>query len=252
MTILTIKIIACISMLIDHLQYAVPFIREHTVLKCLGRLSFPLFAFGLVEGYVHTSDLKKYVKRLFIFGIISQIPFMYFRSLVDNINIEKVKMLNIMFTLLLGLAAIYSYDKSTNKILGFFGSIVIVVLGEVFHVDYGWYGVASCLVIFMFRGKNIKLTISYIALVIAFYIERIISATIEKGLEFKDISAMILYYIRCLNKNIYSIIVACSTVAIMILYNGQKGKSNNFLKYFFYVFYPMQCIAVFIIYQILN
>ena len=76
------------------------------ITEYLGRISFPLFAFLLVEGYLHTKNLKKYYKRLIIFAIISQIPFMLFRTLVG-----EWKMLNIMFTLLCGLLCITAYDK---------------------------------------------------------------------------------------------------------------------------------------------
>ena len=93
-----IKCIACITMLLDHIKYSGP-IFQNFLTEYFGRLSFPLFAFLASEAYYHTSDLKKYYKRLFIFALISQIPFMYFRSLVG-----EWKMLNIMFTLILGMA----------------------------------------------------------------------------------------------------------------------------------------------------
>ena len=110
MTICIIKIIACITMILDHIRYVVP-VTNIFVTRFLGRISFPLFAFLLTEGYVHTKNLKNYYKRLFIFAIISQIPFMLFRKLV----VGEWKMLNIMFTLLLGLIAITIFDKEKRK-----------------------------------------------------------------------------------------------------------------------------------------
>ena len=73
-----IKIIACITMLLDHIKYSSP-VFENFATEYLGRLSFPLFAFLIAEGYTHTKNLKKYYKRLFVFGLLSQIPFMLFR-----------------------------------------------------------------------------------------------------------------------------------------------------------------------------
>ena len=109
MNIFMIKIIACVTMFLDHIKYASPeFVNYVTVY--MGRIAFPLFAFMITEGYVHTKDLNKYKKRLFIFAIISQIPFMFFRTLTGN-WLE----LNILFGFTLGLIAITIYDKMENK-----------------------------------------------------------------------------------------------------------------------------------------
>ena len=71
MNIFSIKLIACITMVFDHIKYGLP-VTENFVTTYLGRISFPLFAFLITEGYVHTSNLKKYYQRLLIFGIIFQ------------------------------------------------------------------------------------------------------------------------------------------------------------------------------------
>ena len=109
MSIFIIKIIACITMFLDHIKYAIPMTNNY-VTKYLGRFAFPLFAFIITEGYVHTKDLRKYYKRLIIFAIISQIPFMLFRTLVG-----EYLMLNVIFTLLLGLISITVYDKIEKR-----------------------------------------------------------------------------------------------------------------------------------------
>ena len=111
MSIFTIKLIAVITMLLDHIRYAIP--ETNCILfELLGRMSYPLFAFVLTEGYIHTSSKKEYAKRLIKYGLISQIPFMLFRSMLGK---NEWKMLNIMFTLLLGFFGILSLDKIKNK-----------------------------------------------------------------------------------------------------------------------------------------
>ena len=84
MTAFTIKLIAIIAMIIDHVgsyfqlsgseivtfQYAF-------LMRSIGRLALPIFSFFLVEGYLKTKNLKKYIDRLHVFALISQIPFVF-------------------------------------------------------------------------------------------------------------------------------------------------------------------------------
>lgn len=88
-----LKIIAVICMLCDHLGDAI--IKPFSFFNVIGRIAFPIFAFQITEGYIHTKDLKKYFKRLIIFAILSQIPFMLFLS-----TFTSPFTLNIFFTLL--------------------------------------------------------------------------------------------------------------------------------------------------------
>jgi O-antigen/teichoic acid export membrane protein len=85
MTSFVLKIIAMVTMVIDHSgDIFFPILGNNTLyFNAIGRIAFPLFCFMLVEGYKHTSNLKKYMLRLFIGALISQIPF---QILVQTIN----------------------------------------------------------------------------------------------------------------------------------------------------------------------
>jgi hypothetical protein len=98
MTGFILKIIAVVTMVLDHIKYAVP-VTDCFVTKYFGRISFPIFAFLISEGLIHTKNRKKYFLRMLIFACISQIPFMLFRSLVA----DKF-LLNIMFTFLFAIS----------------------------------------------------------------------------------------------------------------------------------------------------
>lgn len=213
-----IKIIACVTMILDHIKYAIPQ-TENILTIYLGRVSYPLFTFLLVEGYVHTSDLKKYYKRLFIFAIISQIPFMFFRTLVG-----EWKMLNIMFTLLLGLLAITSYDKIKKEYISFPICLLLIILGNIIKVDYGWFGVSTILVLYIFRKSKTLKSLGYTLLVIFYF-----------------------YMLKANFTNVNTLKMLCVyliPIIPIVMYNGEQGKK---IKYFFYWFYPIHMAIIYCI-----
>lgn len=121
-----LKIIAVITMFIDHIGYVV-YTGKIPYLNFIGRLAFPIFAFQISEGYIHTKNLKKYFFRLFLFAIISQIPFMLFESIFIN-----EFYLNVFFTLFLGLLSIFIYEKLDCNFFGIIISILIRINCTVF------------------------------------------------------------------------------------------------------------------------
>lgn len=218
MSIFVLKIIACITMVLDHIKYAIP---ETTCFATmyLGRMAFPLFAFLTGEGYAHTSNLKKYVKRLVIFAFISQIPFMLFRTLVG-----EWRMLNILFTLLFGLGAITVFDQLGKR---YFLSIpmvaIFVFLGELLNVDYGGYGVACVWVLYIGRNYKFLRIVIFAILNFMYYQNRLLSGSLESFIPY---------------------IFATLPIVILMFYNGKLGRKT---KYLYYVFYPAHMMVLYFI-----
>lgn len=221
-----LKVIACVTMFIDHIGYAM-FDGHASWLNYIGRLAFPIFAFQISEGYIHTHNMKKYIFRLAIFALVSQIPFMFFHSII-NTDFG----LNVIFTLLLGLISIFIYDKS-NKFVGIITPIILAVISEVLHCDYGIYGVAIVFLFYVFRQSKWLTAISFIVATIIKYGYSIFSWCSRNGFEYFDYVFEYYYpYILC----------TLASIIIILLYNKKKGLNT---KFFLYIFYPLHLILIY-------
>ena len=219
MSAFVLKIIAVVTMFIDHAGYVI--FGKFSFFNYIGRLAFPIFAFQISEGYIHTKNLKKYFLRLLLFAIISQIPFMLFHSIISDSFA-----LNVFFTLLLGLICIYIYDKLRYKFLALFICALIGFIAEYACCDYGFYGIAIILFFYIFKNNILYSSISFIIINAIKYMLPILNY----GL---------------LNEYIYLFI--CTTIPIFFIaaYNGKKGKNTKLLLY---LFYPIHLLLLYGIY----
>ena len=151
MSIFVLKVIAVFFMVVDHLKYAFPFCVNSFTLY-FGRIAFPIFAFCAVQGYLHTHDFIKYIKRLLIAGLISEIPYLLFNSLPTL----QVMNLNIMFTLSMGLVAIKAYEYYGGNWKGWLAVLAVGVIAEIGQVDYGIFGVLLIFSFFIFKDSKWK------------------------------------------------------------------------------------------------
>ena len=128
-----LKVIALVSMTVDHIAY---YLMEHgtwayDLMRTVGRMAFPIFAFLLVEGYTHTRSTGKYALNLLIFALISEVPWWLLNH--DNTH-------NVFFTLLLGLLAIDLITRIGNKPL-LWCVIMASICATCLHVDYEYSGI---------------------------------------------------------------------------------------------------------------
>lgn len=220
-----LKLMAIIIMLIDHTGALLfPKVR---ILRVIGRLAFPIFAYFISEGYIKTSNVKKYQKRLLVFALISQIPF--------YLAFKNVLYLNIFFTLFLGLYAIKVYDEK--------GSISIIwiigILAQIINTDYGLYGVFTIYFFYKYHEdfktmakKQVFLNVIFVSVI---FLITILSA-FNKG---KDGTWIFMTLIGVSMQ-------AVSLVSLFFIkrYNGERGRS---MKYLFYGFYPVHLMILWMI-----
>ncbi len=213
-----LKIIAIISMLFDHAGYAI--YGKLSWCNFIGRLAFPIFAFQVTEGYIHTKNLKKYFLRLGFFALISQIPLMMLYSIFTTNFI-----FNIFFTLMLGLLTMTIFDKCPNKILGTLEALLVVCISKFLNVDYGMLGVLTIFMFYIFKYNKTLTTLSFVTLTVLQYKDSLLATNFS-------ITAILL------------VVFTLFSLLIIFLYNGKKGKN---IKQAFYWFYPVHLVLLYFI-----
>lgn len=201
-----LKWIAIITMCMDHVGAV--FFPHILAFRIIGRLAFPLFAFLLVEGFLHTSNENKYLMRLGIFALLSEIPF----DLVFQGRAISFEHQNVFFTLFLSLLLLVVNTRIEKNSLRLFLSLLIFLGAAFGRVDYNFAGLLIVLGFYYFRNNRKYQCIGFIILNLACF-------------GFATIQA-----------------AACGAVLFIWLYNGEKGKS---MKYFFYSFYPLHLLVIY-------
>ncbi|MCL2678625.1 MAG: conjugal transfer protein TraX [Clostridiales bacterium] len=218
----TIKIMACLFMLTDHIGWLL--LPEGTAWRMIGRLAFPLFAFMIANGWRHSRDRGKYFLRLAVCALVIQWPYLFFTDAVG---------LNIFFTLALGLAAIWLWErlKTHDTLAGRLAVLLVAVAAELIGADYGCYGVLLILTAHIFYGRNWRLFAAWLILNVAVLINVVLDHYLTHG----SAQAGILPYVQPL-----------SLLALLIIagYNGRAGKKAGWL---FYVFYPLHLAVLYLI-----
>lgn len=122
------------------------------MIRAVGRPAFPIFCFLLVQGFVHTRDVKKYAVRLGVFAVISEIPF----DLALRIRPFYWKHQNVFFTLLIGLLTIWFMKRFQNRLWAkVSGLLTGAVCAELLCTDYGAFGIALIVLLYLLQDKKV-------------------------------------------------------------------------------------------------
>lgn len=205
-----LKWIACAFMLCDHIGALL--LPQHFFLRGLGRLAFPIFAFMTANGYLHTQNVCRYLLRLAVFALLYQ-PVYSFCMGPGHINI--------FVTLFFGLAAIWLFERLRElidgRILPYLPVLLIFVLAEGLHIEYGGYGIGLIFTAYLFYQQPKALCLSWLLLA-GFY----------------------LYTHWPLWVQAWSLL----SLPLLLCYNQQRGRGSKWLFYGFY------CLHIPILYAI--
>lgn len=248
MSALALRILACVSMLADHIGYC--FAGNYPCLEYLrwfGRLSFPLFVFLLVNGFRHTSSRLRYALRLGIFALISQIPFDLFCS--HPVFFEK---LNVFATLLLCLLTLWAVDamrqrKKLNCFCLLPGLLATLLCSfEVIPCDYGAKGILMALVFYFWEGKPLLMTGGVL---FSLCWPRIMEATL---LLMKALQGQPVAFVPT-NRWELTQLLSLFSVVFLLLYRGTPGKlpsrpaARKTVQLSFYLFYPIHLVFLWLV-----
>lgn len=229
----TLRLVAVLLMISDHVWATT--MSFGNWMTYIGRMAFPIFAFQIAEGFIHTKDFKKYALRLLAFGLVSEIPFnLFYSSRWFNPYHQ-----NVMFTLLLGLLAIRVIDNLKEDISAKnIGKSVLWLLligigGTLGFVDYGFLGVLTVVMFYLCRGYRFTPILQLIGMIL-------INIVFFEGQVF-------IFEVFGKTLEIPSQGFAVFALIPIWLYNGKKGKSSKALQYGFYAFYPVHMLILYLI-----
>lgn len=230
----TLKMIALITMVIDHIGAAVIEMgvldignSDHfqqllttdygrqwqtidLMMRLVGRISFPIFCFLLVEGFFHTRDRRKYAMNMLIFALISEIPF----DLAIFGKVINLEYQNIFFSLFIGIIVLMGMERVSSSYLK---QMCVAACGcmaaYIFKTDYQEWGIILIMCFYLFYGNKKK---------------QLVAGGLAAAMEsagFLGAAAISILPIWC--------------------YNGERGKIRS--KYLFYVFYPAHLLILYFI-----
>lgn len=250
----SLHIIAMALMFCDHL--CMTLLGNQIWLHYIGRIAYPIFAFMLVEGFRHTSNLNKYLGRMFCFALISEIPFDLMCGGIWFFPTQQ----NVMFTFLISMLLMLLMEqpkKIKNAALKYIVFVITAlftlllgfIVGTITMVDYFGGGIVMVLCFYLFQGDRIfSFEVQYKkawSRNIVVWGNRIAQGYLLWQICNEMIGGL------CENITVfgrtYEVVVEAFGIFALIpiwLYNGKKGINSKPFKYFCYAFYPAHILIL--------
>ena len=240
LTAAVLHIIAMTLMLMDHLWATLLPAREW--LTCAGRVAFPIFAFMAVEGYFHTRSFKKYILRMLLFAVLSEIPFdlMYGGTWFYPVH------QNVLWTFLLGLLGVWLMEQVRKKGKTWMYLLVCVlvvpaglVLGTLCMVDYYGVGVLTVFVFYFLHGRKWWCFLGQLA-----------------ALDWLNVELLggLMYPVQLFGMEFELCQQGLALLALIPiwLYHGRQGYHSKPFQYLCYAFYPVHMLLLVVVLNFIN
>ena len=240
LTAAVLHIIAMTLMLMDHLWATLLPAREW--LTCAGRVAFPIFAFMAVEGYFHTRSFKKYILRILLFAVLSEIPFdlMYGGTWFYPVH------QNVLWTFLLSLLGVWLMEQVRKKGKAWMYLLVCVlvvlaglVLGTLCMVDYYGVGVLTVFVFYFLHGRKWWCFLGQLAALYWLNVELL---------------GGLMYPVQLFGMEFELCQQGLALLALIPiwLYRGRQGYHSKPFQYLCYAFYPVHMLLLVVVLNFIN
>jgi hypothetical protein len=217
-----LKLLAVLAMVIDHIGLF--FFPEIFLLRIIGRISFPIFAWLIAHGARRTRDVNLYGIRLLMLACVSQ-PLFYLVHARLNFAFDQQ---NVVFTLFFGLAAIICIRRVEEWVLRALIVFFFAVTATVVQSEYGAMGVLSIVFFYLFFDRRRYMILSQIFIYFAGPL--LLFPLWENGLFYT---------------NLLQYVIQLSAIFSLIFISFYNGKQGLKAKYLFYVFYPFQYVVIY-------
>ena len=240
LTAAVLHIIAMTLMLMDHLWATLLPAKEW--LTCAGRVAFPIFAFMAVEGYFHTRSFKKYILRMLLFAVLSEIPFdlMYGGTWFYPVH------QNVLWTFLLGLLGVWLMEQVRKKGKTWMYLLVCVlvvlaglVLGTLCMADYYGVGVLTVFVFYFLHGRKWWCFLGQLAALYWLNVELL---------------GGLMYPVQLFGMEFELCQQGLALLALIPiwLYRGRQGYHSKPFQYLCYAFYPVHMLLLVVVLNFIN
>lgn len=234
-----LKVIAIVAMLLNHIGSGFSLYEQSSGLyfftEFIGKLTFPIMAYLLVEGFYYTRNRKKYAERMAVFWLISIYPFhLLFRGNHPFGPLELVN--NIFFTLLMGLLLMMAYEKVKSPIL----RNLLVLFFSVITITSDWSLIGVLLIFGFYKWKGQKKGIWLPVLYTTAFL------VLLMGMMYSTDSQAVPLY------QVFTGLGLLLVIPLLQAYNGERGYSPKWVKWGFYGFYPIHLVVLAVIRMLLQ
>ncbi|WP_297141780.1 TraX family protein [uncultured Eubacterium sp.] len=231
-----LKLIAIIAMTVDHIAWAMfdgyPSALLPLVMHIIGRLTCPIMCYFIAEGYHYTRNINKYTFRLFAFAFISHFAYIFasndfvdFKSFVPFYYGNFLNQTSVMWSLAWGLVMLRIADSKRIKSIY---KVLLVVLICIITLPSDWSCIAAlCIMAVGTNRGDFRKQMSWMIFYVALY-------------------ALVYFFAIDKAYGILQMGVVLS-IPVIAMYNGKRGKNpkiNKFMKWFFYIFYPLHLFVI--------
>lgn len=231
-----LKLIAIIAMTVDHIAWAMfdgyPSALLPLVMHIIGRLTCPIMCYFIAEGYHYTRNINKYTFRLFAFAFVSHFAYIFasndfvdFKSFIPFYYGNFLNQTSVMWSLAWGLVMLRIADSKRIKSIY---KVLLVILICIITLPSDWSCIAAlCIMAIGTNRGDFRKQMSWMIFYVALY-SLVYFFAIDKAYGILQMGVVL-------------------SIPVIAMYNGKRGKNpkiNKFMKWFFYIFYPLHLFVI--------